>query len=83
MTELTGRSPMKSPGKPSLRRDVERSFWRKVAEGLSSEEAALCSRSVVQLSTMRSRFIGLASAVNEPVLWGMFASAVIRSVPEL
>ncbi len=41
MTELTGRSPMKSPGKPSLRRDVERSFWRKVAEGLSSEEAAL------------------------------------------
>ena len=41
MTELTGRSPMKSTGKPSLRRDVERSFWRKVAEGLSSEEAAL------------------------------------------
>ena len=41
MKELTGRSPMKSPGKPSLRRDVERLFWRKVAEGLSSEDAAL------------------------------------------
>jgi transposase-like protein len=41
MTELTGRAPMKSPGKPSLRRDVERLFWREVAKGLSSEEAAL------------------------------------------
>ncbi len=41
MTELTGRSPMKSPGKPSLRRDVERSFWHGIAKGLSSEQAAL------------------------------------------
>src|SRR5215216_7331646 len=40
MKELTGRSPMKSPGKPSHRRDVERAFWRRVAEGLSSEDAA-------------------------------------------
>ena len=41
MKELTGRAPMKSPGKPSLRRDVERLFWREIAKGLSSEEAAL------------------------------------------
>ena len=41
MTELTGRSPMKSPGAPSLRRDVERLFWHQIAKGLSSEEAAL------------------------------------------
>lgn len=41
MTELTGRSPMRSPGKPSLRRDVERSFWVEIAQGLTSEEAAL------------------------------------------
>jgi IS30 family transposase len=40
MKALTGRSPMKSPGKPSLRRDVERLFWREIARGLSSEEAA-------------------------------------------
>jgi IS30 family transposase len=32
---------MKSPGKPSLRRDVERLFWYEIAKGLSSEEAAL------------------------------------------
>ena len=32
---------MKSPGKPSLRREVEREFWLKIAEGVSSEDAAL------------------------------------------
>src|SRR5918997_1082259 len=40
MKELTGRSAMKSPGKPSHRREVERWFWREVAKGLSSEDAA-------------------------------------------
>ena len=40
MKELTGRSAMKSPGKPSHRRDVERAFWRRIAEGLSSDDAA-------------------------------------------
>ena len=32
---------MKSPGAPSLRRDVERLFWRQVALGLTSEDAAV------------------------------------------
>lgn len=40
MRELTGRSAMKSPGKPCHRRDVERWFWREVAKGLSSGDAA-------------------------------------------
>ena len=41
MRELTGKAPMKSPGKPSLRRDVERLFWREIARGLTSENTAL------------------------------------------
>jgi IS30 family transposase len=41
MKEFTGRGPLKSPGAPSLRRDVERRFWRRIAEGLSSSDAAL------------------------------------------
>ena len=44
MKELTGRAPMKSPGKPSQRRDVERLFWREIAKGLSSEDAAAGGR---------------------------------------
>src|SRR3954447_12514952 len=27
-------------GRPPIRRDVERAFWRKIAEGLTSEDAA-------------------------------------------
>src|SRR3954470_13872673 len=38
---LTGRSPMKSPGAPALRREVERLFWREIAKGLTSEDAAI------------------------------------------
>jgi IS30 family transposase len=32
---------MRSPGRPPIHRDVERAFWLKVAEGLTSEEAAI------------------------------------------
>lgn len=41
MVTLTGRPAMRSPGRPPVRRDVERAFWLKIAEGLSSEEAAI------------------------------------------
>jgi IS30 family transposase len=41
MKALTGRSPMKSPGAPSLRREVEREFWRQIAIGITAEEAAI------------------------------------------
>src|SRR5215210_6538836 len=41
MKELTGRAPMKSPGAPCHRREVEREFWREIAKGLLPEEAAM------------------------------------------
>jgi IS30 family transposase len=41
MQELTGRSAMKSPGAPSLRREVERQFWAQIATGRTSEDAAV------------------------------------------
>src|SRR5665213_4139299 len=41
MMELTGRGPLRSPGAPSLRRNVELLVWHRIAEGLSSEDAAL------------------------------------------
>lgn len=41
MTTLTGRPAMRSPGRPPIRRDVERAFWVKIAEGLTSEDAAV------------------------------------------
>jgi IS30 family transposase len=41
MKALTGRSSMKSPGAPSLRRDVQRAFWREIVKGVTSEDAAV------------------------------------------
>ena len=41
MTTVTGRPAMRSPGRPPIRRDVERAFWAKIAEGLTSESAAI------------------------------------------
>lgn len=40
MQELTGRAAMRSPGAPSLRREVERHFWAQIATGITSEKAA-------------------------------------------
>ena len=39
-TDRPGRPPMSSPGRPPInRREVQQRFWRKIAEGLSSEDA--------------------------------------------
>jgi len=40
MKELTGRSPMKSPGAPSHRREIQRNFWTEIATGSLPEECA-------------------------------------------
>ena len=68
MKELTGRSAMKSPGKPSHRREVERWFWREIAKGLSSEDAAprSGSRSAAGVRWFRERG-GMATLLRDPV----------------
>ena len=38
--QLTGRGAMRSPGAPSLRREIERLFWKRIATGITSEKAA-------------------------------------------
>lgn len=40
MQKLTGRGAMRSPGAPSLRREIERRFWQQIATGITSEKAA-------------------------------------------
>jgi len=40
MQKLTGRGAMRSPGAPSLRREIERLFWEQIATGITSERAA-------------------------------------------
>lgn len=38
--QLTRRGAMRSPGAPSLRREIERLFWKQIATGITSERAA-------------------------------------------
>lgn len=68
MKELTGRGPLKSPGAPSLRRDVERAFWGRIVEGATSENAALA---VGASSAAGSRWFrergGMATFMLDPV----------------
>ena len=40
MQKLTWRSAMRSPDAPSLRREVERRFWKQIATGITIEKAA-------------------------------------------
>lgn len=40
MKAVTGRPAMRSPGHPPYRREVERRFWLRIADGLSSDDAA-------------------------------------------
>ena len=40
--EQTGRAQMRSPGRPAVnQRGVQREFWRRIADGMPSEEAAV------------------------------------------
>ena len=67
LTELTGRSPMKSPGRPSTRREVERLFWREIAKGLTSEDAAVAG--------------GACPGGGQPVVPARWRDAADRSWP--
>jgi len=40
MQKLTKRGAMRSPGAPSLRSEIERLFWERIATGITSEKAA-------------------------------------------
>ena len=43
-SKLTGRPPMRSPGRPGApRRDAQPAFWKRIATGLSSAAAAIAS----------------------------------------
>lgn len=78
MVTQTGRPAMRSPGRPPIRRDVERAFWVKVAEGFSSEDAALgCGVSAAVGARWFRERGGMPSIRLDPPL-GRFLSFVER-----
>src|SRR4051812_3879068 len=59
---------MKSPGKPSHRREVELWFWREIAKGLSSEDAAAAAVGVSSAAGVRwfRERGGMATLLRDP-----------------
>ncbi|MGB3763798.1 MAG: IS30 family transposase, partial [Ornithinimicrobium sp.] len=41
MVTQTGRPALRSPGRPPIRHTFERDFWRKIADGMTSEDAGV------------------------------------------
>jgi len=78
MKELTGRSPMKSPGAPSLRREVEREFWCEIAKGVTSEEAAAAVGVSSAAGTRWFRQAGGMTPFDSAVLSGRYLSFAER-----
>src|SRR3954452_15374873 len=63
----TGAPPMRSPARPPPRRDVERAFWDKIAQGLTSEDAAVAVGVSGPVGTRWFRQRGGMSAAVGPV----------------
>jgi hypothetical protein len=69
---------MKSPGAPSLRREVQRAFWREIAKGLSSEEAALAVGASQAAGSRWFREGGGMPSIDPAPLGGRYLSFVER-----
>jgi len=78
MVALTGRSAMKSPGRPSLRREVQRAFWREIAKGLRSEEAGVVVGASGAAGSRWFREGGGMPSVDPSPLSGRYLSFVER-----
>lgn len=68
MQKLTGRETMRSPGAPSLRREVERRFWEQIATGITSERAA--------------EAVGVSQAVTVPFFFALLMPSGSITAPE-
>jgi IS30 family transposase len=72
--EFTGRSALKSPGAPSHRREIQKLFWREIAQGLTSEEAAVRVGAAPVLGTRWFRQSGGMPALDLSPLSGRYLS---------
>src|SRR3954463_11057065 len=79
MSTKTGRAPMRSSGRPPPRRDVERAFWARIADGLSSEDAAVA---VGVSGPVGSRWFrqrgGMSASLGTGPSWGRYLSFAER-----
>lgn len=76
---LTGRPPMRSPGRPGVhRRDAQQAFWRGIASGLSTEDAAVSSDVPQPLGTRWFRAAGGMPPISLSAFSGRYLSFAER-----
>jgi IS30 family transposase len=78
MTTRTGRPAMRSPRCPPIRRDAERAFWIKIAEGLTSEDAAVACGVSGPVGSRWFRERGGMPSIQLTALSGRYLSFVER-----
>ena len=78
MTTRTGRPAMRSPGCPPICRDVERAFWVEIAQGLTSEDAAVSCGVSGPVGTRWFRERGGMPSMQLTALSGRYLSFVER-----
>lgn len=69
---------MRSPGRPPARREVERAFWVKIAEGLTSEDAAVACGVSGPVGSRWFRERGGMPSIQLTVLSGRYLSFLER-----
>lgn len=75
VSERTGRAPMRSPGRPSVnQREARQAFWRRIAEGVSSEDAASASGVSQPVGTRWFREAGGMAPIDLDPLSGRYLS---------
>ncbi len=61
---------MRSPGRPPVRRDFERTFWLRIAEGLTSEDAAIAGGVSGPVGSRWFRHAGGVQPIElDPTVW--------------
>lgn len=79
VTDLTGRAPMRSPGRPGVnQRQAEQAFWVRIAAGASSEDAALASGVSQPVGTRWFREAGGMAPISLTLCLGRYLSFAER-----
>src|SRR3954471_18367183 len=78
MEALTGRSAMRSPGAPALRREVQHTFWGEIAKGLTSVEAGVAVGASGAAGSRWFREAGGMSPFDRAALSGRYLSFTER-----
>src|SRR3954454_10685821 len=75
------RPPMRAPGRPEPSRAVQRAFWRSIADGVTTEDAAAEVGVSTPVGSRRFRHAGGMSPISLAGPTGRHLSSLLREPP--